>query len=576
MIQNSKLNQLNLTVFSLMNNYKWLIRNYSVDEIQNISCSLGVKDYVAKLLNIKQIKTKDTAKIFFNPSISNLIDPFLMKSMHEAVERLSFAINHNEKIMIYGDYDVDGITSVAMMYMFLNKFTDNIEFYIPDRNNEGYGISIESINYAKANNVNLIIALDCGIKSCEEVSYARAKNIDYIICDHHEQGKEIPDAIAVLDPKRKDCNYPFKHLSGCGVGFKLVHAYCISNNLSFDLVKDYFDLLAISVIADMVPLIDENRIFVFHGLREINNSRSKPISHIIKTLNIENKVLSEDVSYRIAPLLNSSGRLSSAEIGVKALLSDQKVNSYTIIKSLIDLNNQRKEIQKKALNEADLALNSSKNSIIVFSEKWHKGIVGIVASNLVDKYNKPSIVLTQEKNNLVGSVRTAKGINVLEILEKCSAFLTKYGGHKSAAGLSLNRENLNKFKDLFEEEVGKVSNELTKDKQITIDLVLSIDEINDVLYRTIMRFAPFGLGNEAPVFCTNEINNFKLSLVGNNNSHLKGIVIGKSKSFEFIGFNLGHKYDDLCKSNAIDICYTIYEDSWRGEKKLKLKLIDIK
>ena len=576
MIQNSKLNQLNLTVFSLMNNFKWLIRNYSVDEIQNISCNLGVKDYVAKLLNIKQIKTKDTAKIFFNPSISNLIDPFLMKSMHEAVERLSIAINHNEKIMIYGDYDVDGITSVAMTYMFLNKFTDNIEFYIPDRNNEGYGISIESINYAKTNNVNLIIALDCGIKSCEEVSYARANNIDYIICDHHEQGKEIPDAIAVLDPKRKDCNYPFKHLSGCGVGFKLIHAYCISNNLSFDLVKEYFDLLAISVIADMVPLIDENRTFAFHGLLEINNSRNKPISYIIKSLNIENKVLSEDVSYRIAPLLNSSGRLSSAEIGVKALLSDRKVNSYAIIKSLIDLNNQRKEIQKNTLNEADFALNSSKNSIIVFSEKWHKGIVGIIASNLVEKYNKPSIVLTQEKNNLVGSVRTAKGINVLEILDKCSVFLTKYGGHKSAAGLSLIRENLNKFKDLFEQEVGKVSNELTKDKQITIDLVLSIDEINDVLYRTIMRFAPFGLGNEAPVFCTNEINNFKLSLVGKNNSHLKGIVMGKSKSFEFIGFNLGHKYDDLCKSNAIDICYTIYEDSWRGEKKLKLKLIDIK
>ena len=576
MIQNSKLNQLNLTVFSLMNNFKWLIRNYSVDEIQNISCNLGVKDYVAKLLNIKQIKTKDTAKIFFNPSISNLIDPFLMKSMHEAVERLSIAINHNEKIMIYGDYDVDGITSVAMTYMFLNKFTDNIEFYIPDRNNEGYGISIESINYAKTNNVNLIIALDCGIKSCEEVSYARANNIDYIICDHHEQGKEIPDAIAVLDPKRKDCNYPFKHLSGCGVGFKLVHAYCISNNLSFDLVKEYFDLLAISVIADMVPLIDENRTFAFHGLLEINNSRNKPISYIIKSLNIENKVLSEDISYRIAPLLNSSGRLSSAEIGVKALLSDRKVNSYAIIKSLIDLNNQRKEIQKNTLNEADFALNSSKNSIIVFSEKWHKGIVGIIASNLVEKYNKPSIVLTQEKNNLVGSVRTAKGINVLEILDKCSVFLTKYGGHKSAAGLSLIRENLNKFKNLFEQEVGKLSNELTKDKQITIDLVLSIDEINDVLYRTIMRFAPFGLGNQAPIFCTNEIKNFKLSLVGNNNSHLKGIVIGKSKSFEFIGFNLGHKYDDLCKSNAIDICYTIYEDSWRGEKKLKLKLIDIK
>ena len=559
-----------------MNNFKWLIRTYSVDEIQNISCDLGVKDYVAKLLNIKQIKTKDTAKIFFNPSISNLIDPFLMKSMHEAVERLSIAINHNEKIMIYGDYDVDGITSVAMTYMFLNKFTDNIEFYIPDRNNEGYGISIESINYAKTNNVNLIIALDCGIKSCEEVRYARANNIDYIICDHHEQGKEIPDAIAVLDPKRKDCNYPFKHLSGCGVGFKLIHAYCISNNLSFDLVKEYFDLLAISVIADMVPLIDENRTFAFHGLLEINNSRNKPISYIIKSLNIENKVLSEDISYRIAPLLNSSGRLSSAEIGVKALLSDRKVNSYAIIKSLIDLNNQRKEIQKNTLNEADFALNSSKNSIIVFSEKWHKGIVGIIASNLVEKYNKPSIVLTQEKNNLVGSVRTAKGINVLEILDKCSVFLTKYGGHKSAAGLSLIRENLNKFKDLFEQEVGKLSNELTKDKQITIDLVLSIDEINDVLYRTIMRFAPFGLGNEAPVFSTNEINNFKLSLVGKNNSHLKGIVMGKSKSFEFIGFNLGHKYDDLCKSNAIDICYTIYEDSWRGEKKLKLKLIDIK
>ena len=559
-----------------MDNFNWIIRNYSIDEIQNISCNLGVKDYVAKLLNIRQIKNKDAAKIFFNPSISNLIDPFLMKSMYEAVERLSIAINQNEKIMIYGDYDVDGITSVAMTYMFINKFTDNIEFYIPDRNNEGYGISIESINYAKANNVNLIIALDCGIKSCEEVSYAKAKKIDYIICDHHEQGKEIPDAVAVLNPKRKDCNYPFKHLSGCGVGFKLVHAYCISNNLSFDLVKEYFDLLAISVIADMVPLIDENRTFAFHGLLEINNSRNKPISYIIKSLNIENKVLAEDVSYRIAPLLNSSGRLSSAEIGVKALLYDRKVNSYAIIKSLIDLNNQRKEIQKNTLNEADFALNSSKNSIIVFSEKWHKGIVGIIASNLVEKYNKPSIVLTQEKNNLVGSVRTAKGINVLEILDKCSVFLTKYGGHKSAAGLSLIRENLNKFKDLFEQEVGKLLNELTKDKQITIDLVLSIDEINDALYRTIMRFAPFGLGNEAPVFCTNEINNFKLSLVGNNNSHLKGIVIGKSKSFEFIGFNLGHKYDDLCKSNAIDICYTIYEDSWRGEKKLKLRLIDIK
>ena len=576
MIQNNKLNLLNLTSFSLMNNFKWFIREYSSNEIRNISNNFGVKDYVAKLLNIKQIKTKDSAKIFFNPSISNLIDPFLMKSMHEAVERLSIAINHNEKIMIYGDYDVDGITSVAMTYMFLNNFTDNIEFYIPDRNNEGYGISIESINYAKSNNVNLIIALDCGIKSCEEVSYAKSENIDYIICDHHEQGKEIPDAVAVLDPKRKDCNYPFKYLSGCGVGFKLLHAYCISNNLSFDLVKKYFDLLAISVIADMVPLIEENRIFAFHGLLEINNSRNKPISTIIKALSIENKILSEDISYRIAPLLNSSGRLSSAEIGVKALLSDQKINKHAIIKSLIGLNNQRKEIQKQILIEADLALNSSKNSIIVFSENWHKGIVGIIASNLVDKYNKPSIVLTQEKNNLVGSVRTAKGINILEILNKCSSFLTKYGGHKSAAGVSLNKKNLTKFKDLFEEEVGKASNKLTNDKQITIDLVLSIDEINDVLFRTVMRFAPFGLGNKAPIFCTKEINNFKLSLVGNNDSHLKGVIFGSSKSFEFIGFNLGYKYDYLCKSKAINVCYTIYEDSWGGEKKLKLKLIDIK
>ena len=559
-----------------MNNFKWCVRDYSSDEIQNISKNLGVKDYVAKLLKIKQIKTKESAKIFFNPSISNLIDPFLMKSMHEAVERLSIAINHNEKIMIYGDYDVDGITSVAMTYMFLNKFTDNIKFYIPDRNKEGYGISIESINYAKSNNVNLIIALDCGIKSCEEISYAKSNNIDFIICDHHEQGKEIPNAVAVLDPKRKDCNYPFKHLSGCGVGFKLIHAFCIFKKLSFDLINGYFDLLAISVIADMVPLIGENRTFAFHGLLEINNNRNKPISHIIKLLNIENKVLSEDVSYRIAPLINSSGRLSNAEIGVKALLSDQKINSYEIIKSLIDLNNQRKEIQKEMLNEADIALNNSKKTIIVCSENWHKGIVGIIASNLVDKYNKPSIVLAQEKNNLVGSARTARGINVLEILEKCSAFLTKYGGHKSAAGLSLNIENLERFQDLFEEEVGKVSNELNKDKQITIDLVLSVDEINDILYRTIMRFAPFGLGNKAPVFCTNKINNFKLSLVGNNDSHLKGIVKGTSKSFEFIGFNLGHKYEHLCNSKSINICYTIYEDSWRGEKKLKLRLIDIK
>ena len=307
-----------------MNNFKWCVRDYSSDEIQNISKNLGVKDYVAKLLKIKQIKTKESAKIFFNPSISNLIDPFLMKSMHEAVERLSIAINHNEKIMIYGDYDVDGITSVAMTYMFLNKFTDNIKFYIPDRNKEGYGISIESINYAKSNNVNLIIALDCGIKSCEEISYAKSNNIDFIICDHHEQGKEIPNAVAVLDPKRKDCNYPFKHLSGCGVGFKLIHAFCISKKLSFDLINGYFDLLAISVIADMVPLIGENRTFAFHGLLEINNNRNKPISHIIKLLNIENKVLSEDVSYRIAPLINSSGRLSNAEIGVKALYQIKK------------------------------------------------------------------------------------------------------------------------------------------------------------------------------------------------------------------------------------------------------------
>lgn len=554
----------------------WIIKDADKDIINELSQTLNVSEIIAHLLTLRGIQNFEQAKKFFRPKLSDLHDPFLMKNMNSAIKRIEHAIVNKEKILVYGDYDVDGTTSVSMMFNFLKKQTVEVDYYIPCRYKEGYGISLNGIDYAHNNNFSLIIALDCGIRANKQIEYANTKQIDFIICDHHTPSNKIPSAYSILNPKQTDCQYPYKHLSGCGVGFKLIQAFCIYKNLPLDEAYAFLDLVTVSIGADIVPINGENRVLAFYGMQQINSNPSIGVKTLTKVLKSKDIKMS-DVIFGIAPRINAAGRIDHAKKAVD-LLVEKDFNRANLILNEIEKNNDtRKEIEKKITEDAVSKVDNLKKSIVVYSNKWHKGVVGIVASRIVEKFYKPTIVLVEQDGMLVGSARSVNKFDVYEAINKCSHLLEKFGGHKYAAGLSIKKEKINLFISAFENAVSQMIKPEHLYPNLHIDMQIKTTEINHKLFRIIQQFAPFGPTNMNPVFVSKKvIDSGDAKQVGEDKAHLKLNILDSHQSIPAIAFGLGSKYDKTINKNEIDICYSIGENEWNGNKQLQLLIKDIK
>lgn len=549
--------------------------------IDELAHQLTIDKSLAEILVQRGITTFEEARHFFRPQLVHLHDPFLMKDMETAIDRIDIAISTGQKILIYGDYDVDGTTAVALAYQFFQQFTKNIAYYIPDRHSEGYGISTQGIDYAKTNGFQLIIALDCGIRSNDKVAYASALGIDFIICDHHLPGAELPNAIAVLDPKRKDCQYPFKELSGCGIGFKLAQAYCIAQNLPDELYEKYLDLCMVSIAADIVPIVDENRVLAYYGLLKLNENPSTGLKALMQISGKTENYTITDVVFMLAPRINAAGRMGHANEAVKMLLSNEEFIADEQ-SALINLQNTERKSFDKDITLAALAIIEqdevliNRKTTVVFQESWNKGVIGIVASRLTEKYYRPTIVLTHSNGNYTGSARSVAGYDLYEALVECSDLLIQFGGHKYAAGLTLAPENLQIFADRFEQVVSKSIDPALLIPEINIDAIIQLAQINGKFFRVLSQMAPFGPQNMAPIFMTEGVTLAGTAqIVGTN--HLKiNIKQQNSTIFEAIGFNLG-EFEKLLKPNQLfSICYTIEENNWKDKKRLQLNIKGIK
>lgn len=554
-----------------------------VKELANI---LSVDKIIAKLLLQRKIESYDEAKHFFRPSLEDLHDPFLMKDMDLAVDRIEKAIKSEENILIYGDYDVDGTTAVSLVYSYLIKFYNNVAHYIPDRYDEGYGISYQGIDFAHDNDFSLIIALDCGIKAIDKVDYAKKKKIDFIICDHHRPGEKIPKAIAVLDPKRVDCNYPYDELCGCGIGFKLIHALSIRRNpLVDDTIPSlipYLDLVSTAIAADIVPITGENRILATYGLKVINTNPRIGIKALIQNLN-KDQLNITDVVFVIAPRINAAGRIKHGQYAVN-LLTETDLNTAVEYASEIEqFNLYRKELDKEITKEALLQIDQNHErdnfTSVVFDEKWHKGVIGIVASRLIETYYRPTLVFTKSGNRLAASARSVKGFDVYNALQASSEFIEQFGGHKYAAGLTLLPENYKKFKDKFEEVVKRSIPTELRTPEIKIDTAIYLSDIDPKFLRIINQFGPFGPQNMKPVFMATGLrDNGYGKKVGQDKDHLKLSIISGTdqKTYNAIGFGMGKKYDLISNGNTFQAAFTIEENNWNGITSIQLNIKDIK
>ena len=548
-------------------------------KIQSLQEDLGVNKLIASILVQKGIDTFQKAKRFFRPSIEDLNDPFLMKDMAKAVHRIEKAIEQKEKILVYGDYDVDGTTSVAMMYSFLSTIHHQRSFYIPDRYDEGYGISYKGIDFASREGFSLIICLDCGIKAIEKVSYAKDKGIDFIICDHHRPGNSVPNAVAILDPKQTDCEYPYKELTGCGVGFKLIQAYAQKNEISFDSLMPYLDLLAISIAADIVPITDENRVLAFYGLKQLNKNPRVGVKALIDVSNRKNELTISDVVFGIAPRINAAGRIHHAKKAVELLVENDQKKANEIAKSINEYNTNRKTLDEAITKEALTMVKKNHKSTVVFHKNWHKGVIGIVASRLIEHHYRPTIVFTESNGMLTGSARSVSGFDVYNAIESCSDFIVQFGGHKYAAGLSIKKEQLSAFSKKFEEIVSTTILDEQCAPEILIDAKIEVNEIDKKLVRILNQMEPFGPQNNRPVFCSNNIiDNGYGRLIGSDKSHIKlGITDhNKSNVIDAIGFRMAHKYPIIERGDSFDVCYVVEENEWNGAVNLQLRIKDIK
>ena len=541
--------------------------------------SLGVSELVATLLAQRGIETFEEAKKFFRPQLSDLYNPFLMKDMDKAVERLHRAINSNEKILVYGDYDVDGTTAVSLMYLFLKEKCKHVEYYIPDRYFEGYGVSYKGIDYAKSNDFSLIVCLDCGIKAVEKVAYAKNKNIDFIICDHHRPGNTLPLAVAVLDPKRSDCDYPFKELCGCGVGFKLAQAYHEKYNLPFEDLVPLLDLVVVSIAADIVPIIDENRVLSFYGLQQLNASPKIGLKALMDVASRKDSFSISDVVFSLAPRINAAGRIEHGNKAVE-LLVQQDFSIAKVKADYIDKHNfSRKELDKSITREALAMIVPGANSTVVCNEKWHKGVVGIVASRLIEIHYRPTIVLTESNGKLTGSARSVSGFDVYNAIDACSDLLEQFGGHKYAAGLTLKKENLNAFIQRFEEVVSTTITAEMQIPKINIDLEMPVEDITMKTYQIIEQMAPFGPSNSRPVFMTKGvIDNGSGRLIGQEKNHLKLAITNtdNSKTLDGIGFGMSDYFSCIKDKQPFDVCFVLDLNEWNGTSRLQLIVKDIR
>ncbi|MFD1017093.1 single-stranded-DNA-specific exonuclease RecJ [Winogradskyella rapida] len=550
-------------------------------KVEALKNALQVDHIVATLLVQRGIEDFDTAKTFFRPSFNDLHNPYLMKDMDKAVARIEKAIAQGENIMVYGDYDVDGTTSVALMSTYLKTRTDTVATYIPDRYDEGYGVSYQGIDFAHDNDFTLIVALDCGIKAIEKVAYAKTKGIDFIICDHHRPGDEIPDAVAVLDPKRKDCDYPFKELCGCGVGFKLITALAENQGQTAEDLTEYLDLVATAIGADIVPIVEENRALAYLGLKVINSTPRPGMKAIINQ--VKKQILTiTDVVFTIAPRINAAGRMKHGNYAVRLLSETDFALAETYASEIEEYNSDRKETDKKITKEALAQIEDNNEqegfTTVVYHESWHKGVIGIVASRLIETYYRPTLVFTKSGDKLAASARSVKGFDVYNALEACSEHIEQFGGHKYAAGLTLKPENYEAFKAKFESVVKERIDPKLLTEELSIDLDIELGEINDKLMRILKQFAPFGPNNMSPTFMTQHLKDTGWGkCVGEDDKHIRLTV---TQSFNdkivCIGFGLGDKIGLIKSKRPFSAAYAIDENHWNGNVSLQLKLKDIK
>ena len=551
------------------------------EKVQAIQQALQVDEIIATLLVQRGIETFEQAKTFFRPTLADLHNPYLMKDMDKAVARIEKAIANNENILVFGDYDVDGTTAVSLVSSYLRSFYPNVATYIPDRYAEGYGISYMGIDYAEDNDISLIIALDCGIKSIDHVNYAKAKNIDFIICDHHRPGDILPDAIAVLDPKREDCSYPYDELCGCGVGFKLIQALAENRNQTIEDLVEYLDLVATAIAADIVPINGENRVLAKFGLEVINSNPRPGIKALIQ--NVKKKALTiTDVVFIVAPRINAAGRIKHGNEAV-ALLTEYDLDQAEQFASEIEQHNSdRKELDKQITKEALLQIeeNNEQNrfSTVVYQENWHKGVIGIVASRLVENYYRPTIVFTKSGEKLAASARSVKDFDVYNALEACAEHLEQFGGHMYAAGMTLLEENYENFKNAFEKVVQETIHPDLLTPEISYDAEIELSEINSKLMRLLKQFEPFGPENMTPLFLAKGLTDSGYAkTLGSDNEHLKAFVKqGNSESFGAIGFGLGNKLDLVANKNKFDAIFSLEENEWKDTVTLQLQFRDIK
>ena len=566
---------------------KWTVREPGDPEkVDRLATELGVDRVLAELLVQRGVETFQQARAFFRPSLEDLHDPFLMKDMDKAVERLHEAITKGQKILVYGDYDVDGTTAVALVYSFVRRFTKRVEYYIPDRYDEGYGVSYKGLDWASDNDVDLLITLDCGIKAIEKVEYARSKGIDVIICDHHLPEDELPGAVAVLDPKREDCHYPFDDLCGCGVGFKFVQGYSIKYGIDFESLEPLLDLQVVSIASDLVSMVGENRVLAHFGLKRLNENPRKGLLAMLSLAKLEpGHVTIDDIVFKIGPRINAAGRMESGRLAVELLTAMDDRSAFQIGEKINDNNNERKNIDREITQEAlqmvagGTAL-ETENVTIVYNPTWNKGVVGIVASRLVEAYYKPTVVLTKSNGFITGSARSVAGFDLYASIESCADLLENFGGHVYAAGLTMKEEHLEEFCKRMNQFV---SGNITKQELtpvVDIDARLDFSQITPKFFRILKQFQPFGPGNANPVFLTDDVydagNGRK---VGAGGVHLKLDLMQESQPYRqipAIGFNMAEFYDHIKAGNPIDVCYSIVENFYRGSSTLQLRLKDMR
>ena len=566
---------------------KWILKEQGDEnQVKSLAAELNIDEVLANILIQRGVTNFEEARMFFRPELSHLHDPFLMKDMDLAVGRLKEAIQKSERIMIYGDYDVDGTTSVALVYAFLKSRFSNISFYIPNRYSEGYGVSTQAIDYANEAGISLIIALDCGIKAVEKIAYAKKLKIDFIVCDHHMPGEVLPEAVAILDPKRLDCEYPFKELSGCGVGFKFMQAFCQEGGIDQKELFNYLDLVAVSIASDIVPIIGENRILSFYGLKNLNESPCPGLKSIIKIAGIQNKQMAiDDIVFKIGPRINAAGRMESGNKAVELLLSGNDHTAVEMGDKINVFNDRRKNIDRDITQQAlrmissDSAMQTSRATVL-FNPEWHKGVIGIVASRLIETYYRPTVVLTESNGFATGSARSVPGFDLYQAMESCSDLLENFGGHMYAAGMTMKVENVPQFQKRFEEAVNsKITDDLLIPK-IEVDAKIKLESVNSKFYKILKQFQPFGPGNMSPVFMVEHvIDSGGVKVVGPNHDHLKLDVMTEENPgwrLPAIAFSQSKYYKLIHAGMPFDIAFSVEENIFQGKSNLQLNMKDIK